>query len=137
MSLYFLTIGHTVYSTRLKTQARTHTKTCIVGLPDMQTATDLRRCVESTVNKTETVQVLEMDYESPEFTSMLRLNNLALLITSDFEYNEKIVSLQGDLLDIELPVDDENRHYLDRIYETSTIHSLPLKLDFKNITFNE
>ena len=116
MSLYLLTIGRTVYSTRVKTEARSMTKTCIVGMPDWQTAKKLSTHLMSVE---ENVQVSEVDYESAEFASMLRLNNLALLITSDFEFDDKIISFSGDLLDVELPIDDDHRKYLELVYQNS------------------
>lgn len=118
MSLYLLTIGRTVYSTRIKTDARSMTKTCIVGMPDRQTAINLSTHL-MILSVEDNVHVSEVDYESAKFASMLRLNNLALLITSDYEFDDKIISFSGDLLDVELPIDDDHRKYLELLYQNS------------------
>ena len=117
MSLYFLKIGSNVYSTRLKTTNRVLKKTCMIGLTDRETAIHLEsklHCFEPGLGNN--IQISEIDYTSPEFSKMMRLNNMALLIADGFKHHEDSIIFSGDLLDIELPIDDSNRAYLEMIY---------------------
>lgn len=120
MSLYLLRKGNMVYSTRIKITKNVSSKTCLVGLVNKKEAVRLQSYITSVYKLFENELVVqEIDYKSIEFSTALRLNNLAILIASDFTIHDTDLHFNGDILNNEHDIDNDNRKYLNVIFDNS------------------
>ena len=118
MKLYLLGTGSRIYSTQICTKVTDITQTCLIGIPQKKVATDLYKQLYKHEPE---LHIIEIDDECAEFTTMMCLNNLAMLIANDCEIvaDESTFLFQGNVLNYESDIDDDHRLYLDVIYENS------------------
>lgn len=109
-------INRRFYCTRVQTNEKYITKTCIVAMYDLEKAKLLKNIVENTTYATY-VQIDEIEPYAYDFNTKLQLNNVALLFTKDFTIQgSKIIDYQGDLLDMNPPINETKIRYLDSLY---------------------
>ena len=123
MSLYFLNRYNSVFTVRIKLRPSIPTKTCIVGLTNKQEALKLYEHIK--IGEHDKITIDEVDYESELFLQALRLNNLAIMIASRVNIVEQDLLFSGDILDNEHDISDENRKYLDDLYNGKTSREKP------------
>lgn len=119
MPLYLLLKGNTVFSTRIKVSNGQLSKTCIIGVVDKKEATKLHNHLTLRAQHRQLV-IEQVDYEEVQFATALRLNNLAIMIASTVSVlDDGDLSFNGDILDHEIDIHDDNRLYLDMIFDKS------------------
>ena len=120
MSIYFISVGNKLFSTSLSKSKNT----CLIALTDRNKAHKLRtHIVESQlpvqdVNFFEHITVETMNYNSSEFTTMMKVNNFSLLLAHDFTIDQisHEYEFHGDTLNFDYDIDSQTIRYLDQLY---------------------
>uniref|UniRef100_A0A6C0F5B4 Uncharacterized protein n=1 Tax=viral metagenome TaxID=1070528 RepID=A0A6C0F5B4_9ZZZZ len=124
MSVYIITVTGRVFATRAFNKSRKHRKTHLIGLKDDVIAQKV--CDEIIMAQPEVegidyndyIQIEKLDYNSAHIIHMMKLNNMNLLITTEyyFDSNTKEFDFHGDTIETPEPNTDEVIRYLNDLY---------------------
>jgi hypothetical protein len=120
MKLYLLGKGTRIFSTQIRTKVTDITQTCLIGIPQKKIANDIyRQLYKNEPN----LHILEIDNDCAQFTTMMCLNNLAMLVSEkcEIDADESTFVFQGSVLNYKIDIDNDHRLYLDTIYENSNM----------------
>jgi hypothetical protein len=124
-SVFLITKGRMLFSHPLQRMDGTY-KTCVVTTKDYMTAqsiiTDMKHGKRVDVNLSiyrnddlDDLEIKEIQLHDEAFYKMLHLNNFAILIADDVHFIDSKIGINGDMIDIDYDISDENRHYLDTL----------------------
>jgi hypothetical protein len=116
MSIYTITTNNRIFSTNVTKHKSDVYRTCVVSVTDRDVARSLKQCVYNNIEQCD-IHIDEINYMDETFYKMLRLNNFALLIATDFVHNQYMSRLEfeGDYIDIEYDPSDDHREYFEKI----------------------
>lgn len=122
MSLYFVSVGNKLFSTRIKTSSAS--KTHLIALTRLDNAMRLRNHIIEAQDPIEGVcfeehiKIARMNYSSHEFNNMLKVNNFSLVLANDFTIDSitNAYEFHGSVYDFDFPIDIHVVRHLDKLY---------------------
>ena len=74
---------------------------------------------EEGINYYDFVEIKKYDYNSQEFTNMMKVNNFSLMLAHDFTIDSitNEYEFHGDALEFDYQIDFQTIQHLDRLYE--------------------
>ena len=106
-----------IYSCGLKADNRGTYRTCLIGFRFPKVAEGVKAKLQNTIE--EPVDIGMVDTEDTNFVTMVRLNNLAILIAETYTDEGDKLGFTGHLDTTDYGIDEDNAAYLDVIYENS------------------
>ena len=106
-------------------------RTCVVTTKDYMTAksiiNDMKHGKRADINMSiyrnddlDELEIKEIQLHDDAFYKMLQLNNFAILIADNVHFNDSKIGINGDMIDIEYDISEENRHYLDTLLKKTS-----------------
>ena len=116
MSLYFLSRGNNIFSTRLES------RTWLVGVVRKRQARFLAKQIKN--NDGKSVTISNIDYKNGELAKSLILNGLGLVVADDFAIIEDEIVWSGNTVDYQdyeyINISDAQKKHLDDLYDFYT-----------------
>jgi len=119
MTAYFVMRGTSVFATRIKQHPNCPSKTCMVGASNMKVAQDMIATLAASEGAPLTLRLEAIDTTEVYFQEMLRLNGIACVIADSCDVNDGNMHISGDVLFQDEEIGDDNRRYLDLIYNST------------------
>ena len=106
-----------IYSCGLQVDKNGAHRTCLIGFKHSKTAQRVKIKLENATH--EQIVVGLVDTEDIGFSTMVRLNNLAVLLAEKYTDDGDELGFTGHLDTTDYGIDEHNAAYLDIIYENS------------------
>lgn len=119
MTAYFVVRGTSVFATRIKQHPGRPSKTCVVGASNMEVAQDMIAALAVSEGAPLALRLEAVDATGVHFQEMLRLNGIACVIADSCDVRDGNMHISGDVLFQDEEIGDDNRRYLDLIYDSS------------------
>jgi hypothetical protein len=104
-----------IFSCGLQVDQQKIYKTCLIGFKSPMIAQNVRVKLEDAIKEDITVGIV--DTEDASFVTMVRLNNLAVLLAEKYTDEGSELGFVGNLDATDYGIDQDNATYLDVIYK--------------------